>query len=436
MIGTLPPRLRRAVSPYTGIVRSVEEVLASTADAPLFQASCELASGGGLFGTDLAHVGGVGGVGGTRAEAAAAAVGEAIERYSATYVPRERLVVDSASRLGDVAVAPSRFALFSERQYAQPGFPYRPFTADSTIAWIEGYSLPDRRPAFLPAELVFLGDARTAGRGIGYSTSSGLACADTVEEATTRGLCEVLERDAFMLVWKNRLSLPVLDAAADPSTRAALAAFSEPGLPYAAVDLSSIHRFPIVLAVVRAPRFAAGALGVGAAAAPTIERAAWKALSEAFATRSAGVKLEVVRRGRASDRRGETVDTFDDHIVHYADHRRAAATAFLDSSAARTLAADVSPLEGCTATEQIAALCKRVGAARSSAYAVDVTSPDVAELGLTVTRVIAPELCPLDVSHSTRFLGGVRLYGAAAALGLREHVLEESDINPDPHPFP
>jgi ribosomal protein S12 methylthiotransferase accessory factor len=65
-----------------------------------------------------------------------------------------------------------------------------------------------------------------------------------------------------------------------------------------------------------------------------------------------------------------------------------------------------------------------------------VTSPDVAALGLKVTRVIAPELCPMDASHSSRFLGGRRLYEAAAELGLRDTVLDESDINPDPHPFP
>ena len=68
--------------------------------------------------------------------------------------------------------------------------------------------------------------------------------------------------------------------------------------------------------------------------------------------------------------------------------------------------------------------------------AVDVTSPDVAELGLVVTKVVAPELCALDVVHGARFLGGRRLYEAAAALGLRAGVVDGDDINPDPHPFP
>src|SRR5262249_29252025 len=92
MIETLPAPLRRAVSPYTGIVRSVEECLAATSEPPLFQASCSLASGAGLVGSELGHGAGSGGIGRTRAEASSAAVGEALERYSATFVPRERLV--------------------------------------------------------------------------------------------------------------------------------------------------------------------------------------------------------------------------------------------------------------------------------------------------------------------------------------------------------
>jgi len=67
---------------------------------------------------------------------------------------------------------------------------------------------------------------------------------------------------------------------------------------------------------------------------------------------------------------------------------------------------------------------------------VDVTSPDVRELGLTVTRVIAPELCALDVSHRARFLGGERLTTAAYESGLRATPLELVDVNPLPHPFP
>jgi ribosomal protein S12 methylthiotransferase accessory factor len=175
-----------------------------------------------------------------------------------------------------------------------------------------------------------------------------------------------------------------------------------------------------------------GALGVGAAAARTVERAAWKALAEAFSARAAGVKLTLLD----PDCDDRPVVTFEDHIRRYADHRHVPAVAFLDGSAERTTVDSVAPLEGESPEQWLVELCRRIEAAGSSAYAVDVTAPDVAELGLSVIRVLAPELCALDTAHEARFLGSRRLYEAAAALGLGPGPLSEHDLNPDPHPFP
>src|SRR5665213_1931383 len=293
---TLPHSLRRAVSPYTGIVRSLEECLHPPDEPPLFRFASEIGRGEPVLGEKLDHLSGIGGAGLTRAEAASAAVGEALERYSGTFVPHEALVTATARELGDEAVAPEQFALFSEAQYATAGFPFQPFTSDTLVPWVRGCSVADRSPAWLPAELVFLGDLGNSGSTrIGYATSSGMACAEILDQALMRGLCELLERDAFMIVWANRLSLPALDLATDPELAELERRFFAPtGLSYAAIDLSVFHRLPTVLGVVRAPVWCPGALGVGAGTAPTIKRALWKALSEAFASRAAGPKLSVL----------------------------------------------------------------------------------------------------------------------------------------------
>ena len=65
------------------------------------------------------------GKGTTDREAAAAAIGEALERYCAGQ-PDHRRVRRFAwkQRSGD-AITPPECVLYSERQYARPGFPYR-----------------------------------------------------------------------------------------------------------------------------------------------------------------------------------------------------------------------------------------------------------------------------------------------------------------------
>jgi ribosomal protein S12 methylthiotransferase accessory factor len=435
MIATLPPSLRRAVSPHAGIVRTLEECLPGTADPTHFQATCSVAGGDGLLGPSLGHVNGIGGAGHSRAEAAAASVGEALERYSASFVPHRSLVTASAHELGAEAVVPERFALFSHRQHERPGFPFRPFNAATRVRWVRGWAVGDARPTWLPAELVFLDDATVPGESpIGYATSSGLACAETTEIGLARGAYELLERDAFMLVWAHRLSLPRLDWSGDARLRALdRRFFARTGLTYSVVDLSSIHGVPSFLGVVRAPHGYPGALGVGAGTAATVERAWWKALAEAFASRSAAAKLELVGPPRTFGRDGAGVVTFDDHMRFYADHDRARAADFLDASAAEVPAAAVPNVR---ARDELSQLVGRIEAAGSTLYAVDATSPDVRELGLTVIKAIAPEFCALDVPHAARFLGGRRLFEAAARLGLRDAALAEDDVNSAPHPFP
>jgi ribosomal protein S12 methylthiotransferase accessory factor len=429
-------QLRAFVSPLTGVVHGLSETLAAPGELRLVSIGCELADGLATIGSPLESY--TGSEHWSRAAAEAAAIGEALERYSGSYVPRERIVVASASELGEEAVDPSRFALFSDEQYASLGFPFRPFRRDTVVGWIDGFSVPDSRHAYLPAQLVFMPWARLRPDEVpvAHATSSGLACAATLEEAVLTGLLEVVERDAFMLAWHNRLTLPLLDWSGDPElVRLDRRYFAPSGLRYSAVDLNVFLGVPTVLGVVHGPPGALGALGVGAASAPSVVNAWRKALAEAFSVRR-WVADRALEEPELLGRPASTIQTFDDHTLYYADERRAHSASFLDSSVERHAVADVEPLEGDNVLEQIEAVSRRLEARGASPYAVDVTSPDVAAAGLRVVHVLVPELCALDVVEGARFLGGRRLYEAAFEVGLVPRPLGPADLNPDPHPFP
>jgi ribosomal protein S12 methylthiotransferase accessory factor len=427
--------LAELVSPYVGVLRSLDELLVGPADARLPVYTCDPALDDRLLGGPLA-VGGVCGLGLDRASAVGAALGEAAERYSLSYLPEERVLRRSARELPG-AVDPARFGLFCTGDLARPGFPFVRFDADTVVPWIDGWDLATGELAWLPAELVVLADPiAPGGARIGYATSSGAACAPTIDEAAVRGLLELLERDAFMLLWAARISLPLLDWSAHPDLVELDRRYFRPsGVHYAAVDLSRVHGVPSVLGVVRAPASEPAVLGVGAGTATTIERAWWKALSEAFAARAAACRLALLGHGAGLADDGSDVRTFDDHIAFYCDERRAARTAFLDASPERRDIRQVAPLPR-AAPETLAHLCDRLAAAGSSAYAVELTAPDVAELGVRVVKTVAPELCMLDVPHGARFRGNPRLLAAPHALELAAHPLELDELNPDPHPFP
>lgn len=430
-------RLRTLVSPYCGLVRGYSDLSCGPDDARLVRVGCRLADLEPLIGftTDFRAGGSAPG----RDEALAAALGEVAERYSASWMP-EGLPLATARELGGSAVDPARFALFHSRQHELPGFPFKPFTADTRVRWAPGVALPSNEPVYLPAQLVYLrwrSPQDTGEEPIGYSTSNGTACGATFEEAVLGGLLELIERDAFMLTWYGRLSLPRLDWSSEPE----LAAFDEryfraTGLRYSAIDLSCFHDVPTLVGVVRGTPGDGAPLAVGAAAAPTAAEAWQDALGEAFAVRAWARAMSHEGRTREFESDFSDLDGFDDHILFYANEENARHAEFLHASAEERAVREVAQLEGTDVTEQITALCARLAACDATAYAVDVTAPDIAAAGLRVAKVVVPELQPLDVAYDGRFLGGRRLYQAAYELGLRTEPLTFDELNPYPHPFP
>jgi ribosomal protein S12 methylthiotransferase accessory factor len=418
-----------------GVVQGLVEFVRATDECRLVSYGATIADGTATVGQHL--TGTAGGTHWDRRAARAAALAESLERYASSYLPRERLVLGSFDEL-DGAVDPESFALFDERQYAVADFPFVRFEGSTVVRWTEGVSLRDGTRALLPAQVVYL-PIDTAAQDeelIAYTTSSGVACGQTCDEAILSGLLELVERDAFMLAWYDRLELPLLEWGDDEELDALDRRYFRPsGLRYSAVDLSVFFGIPCVLGVVHGTPGEVGALGVGAACAATIREAWRKALAEAFAVRT-HVRDEIVERPESIPATGPEISTFDDHIFFYAEEGRARRAAFLDAAEARRPIRAVVPLPGRNARERIEAAVERLASRGVSAYAVDVATPDVRAAGLHVWRAVAPELCALDVVDRARFLGGARLYRAAHDAGLRPAPLRYEDLNLYPHPFP
>lgn len=426
-------RLRTLVSPYVGLVRQAPVAMLAPGDAPLAAVACEMADSRALIGAELVPA--CGAVKESRRNAFAAAVGEAVERYSASFVPEQGLVRATAADLGDEAVGPGRVKLFRKDQYG-PGFPFAPFTPGSRIRWTRGESLAGD-PCWLPAQLVYLAAPAADEPVIGHATSSGLACGGSREEAARGGFLELIERDAFLIAWHNRLSLPRIDVAGDRGLcRLATRIAAATGSTLRVVDLTPIADVPTALAIVRGNGIDPVTLAVGAACAPTARLAWTNAVCEAFATRAWARSLVRLRPSRTFERGFADVSTFEDHVHLYALPDHAGYTDFLHSSSDTHDVRDIPSLAGETPSEQLAAVSAILAGSGATGYVVDVTPPDIAAAGLTTVRAFSPELCPLDALHTARFLGPDRLYVEACRRGLRATPLAPDEITPYPHPFP
>jgi ribosomal protein S12 methylthiotransferase accessory factor len=358
-----------------------------------------------------------------RTKAIAKAIGEAVERYCAAYIDQDQTFVGSAYENCVNRIAVRDFALFSEEQYADPSFPYKPLTDHVNCSWITGRSMISGAIQAVPAAMVYL-PYRSPFRD---SISTGLACGTDVASASQRALCEVIERDAFMLAWRNRLVLPRLDldtVTIDP-VQELLERFSESGLRCECVLLTLDINIPVILAVLHTeparPPFISIGLGCGA----DVEEALIHALEEAGLTYW-GLRRALPKVGSNLPDEPMTIEV--QALTFAAEPNRAATADFLTSSSVQT---DIGAIPACQGGGVNA--LTQVGL---DAIAVDLTTPDVADLGLRVVRVVSPRLQPLDTQHLYQHRGGDRLFRIAQRLGVVDEPRTVADLNLDAHPFP
>lgn len=368
-------------------------------------------------------------------QACAKAVGEAVERCCVIeWEPPVRL--GSAAEL-DPAIDVARFDLFHAEQRAAPGFAYPRLAPDSRIGWVAAYSLTRSAPTFVPATLAHrFYERQTLHDAFDDCPVSGYACGNTLEEALLGAVCEVVERDSLMLCWSQRLAVPSLDLASlrDPAVHEALARFAQSPVRLYCSDLTTEVGIPAVLVamVSRHPQWPAAAIAT--AADMSYDRAVVKALGEL----SNGAALVRMQRATGAPLPSTPHDivTPEDHGLYYAAPR---ALRHLDAILRPRRSVRAPPPNNEVPDDVLATLRQAVGRLAASGMevlAVDITSPDVAALGLHVVKAIVPGLLPIDFGRMTRHLGGTRLYESPARMGHAGAAVHPAGLNAAPHPFP
>lgn len=425
MTATLDP-----VDDRTGLIRWVVDIPIEPGEPRVFNASVKMA--------DVSTYNGQrsydnnGGSGLTPEDARGAAVGEGLERYCCAVYAADELVcgkVDELRAHYEVR-GPADFALFPDADQASRLGPF---------AWTWSWSLSREIPVLVPACMVYMpyfpcfpdrGETVPA-----PAVSTGLACAASRDQAVLGGVYECIERDAFMITWLNRLAVPNVDPRSYPALRELHdTRLARRGLRYLLFDTTTDIPVPSFLCLlvdeVRDPPM----ICAGGAAHLDPVRAAAKAMLEAVQTREWAKYLGDDRHvGYADDY--HDVTGFEDHVRLYAYSDMRHAVEFLLADVTDPASDWRSGSLGQPGAD-LARVVELLRSCEVETLATDLTTPDVRECGLWVTRSIAPELQPLDAMHRRRFLGGRRLYDVPVRMGHVKKPTTVDQLNPYPHPYP
>jgi ribosomal protein S12 methylthiotransferase accessory factor len=372
-------------------------------------------------------------------QAKAGALGEAVERYAAGCWDPSEVIYARRGQLDGEALDPRRLVLYRAEQIE--GLPYVPYGEESVLGWVPARSLLTGRRVYVPALAVFLSyDIRSPHEYLFPVTSNGLASGPTLRDAVLAAACEVIERDAFLIAWLNRLPGQRLDPRShpDPGVLELCEAHARRGVAMELYRLPTDHPCHVHMALGVQSREGEGpavVVGLGADLDPLV--AARKALLEVAQIRPAlrrRLRQPDVRRRLAelvADPR--LVASLQDHDLLYAAPESAGAFAFLHGSPAAPLAAGPDP--PVDPAGKLRALVDHFRIAGGELLYVNLTPADLEALGLHAARVIIPDFQPIDFGWKERRLGGERLYELPRRLGLAPARTTPEQLNPAPHPI-
>jgi ribosomal protein S12 methylthiotransferase accessory factor len=376
------------------------------------------------------------GIGFDKESALCSCIGEAIERYCGTfYIPKD-YIVNSYEELKNKAVNIRELTLYSEAQYKQKKIPYNPTPEKLKVRWVKGYSLTKKKYILVPAHFVGLSSSHCLREEhfISQVTSTGLACGYIEEEAILNGIYEVIERDAFNIMWYNCLPMPHVIITEKLFREVIKEITSVEGLEIYIIDMTTDFQIPSFCTMILNKKDIPPLVCFGAAANLNPRLAIKKSFLEAIHT-FFFLFMNNYYKG-IKEYKIEQLISFSDHALFYAHSSKRPILNFIKDHRNRILDSDISDFLLGDKKKDLKFCIDLLKKKGYDIIVVNITLPDISELGLYVVRVFVPEALPLRVGVDQYPGGGRRLYEVPKKLKYRCRNTTERELNPNPHPFP
>ncbi len=367
-------------------------------------------------------------------QAFVSAVAEAIEHYCILYEQQDKYIKDSYKNLKKSALDPVRFVPFTETQMKQPEMDKFRVTHETVLNWIEGFSVTRNKRVLVPASLVYaMYDSKSYNEPIiRFNISTGAACGSDKDFALYRGICEIIERDAYMISFINDIPKSKVDIKGNDVLSTFVRRIERYDLEVNILSTqldSSVFTFACLIF---------DKTGSG----PAVSTGISGRLEPEAAITSA--VLEAVRRHNAARDRffREKPLPVPKKISHdwfllnkqlwwAAPHMINKAKSFIGNET--TAYNKFAHFSFASDKEKVAFLIEELRKQACEVILVDVTIPQVKKLGLCVLKILIPEMVPLWWDERFRYENIKRLYDIPTKLGYSAGLfknLHEFSIHP------
>lgn len=426
---------RQTLIGQTGLISTLQQILASPGEPRIVAVSSITAALENI--SAIRIPGNQGAAGFTYEEAATGAVGETIERYCAACYEWDDLLYATADELGAAALGMDRFALYTGEVYDNPRIPLVRWRSDLPTYWVEAKSLHTGERRYVPAALVytpFRSDNPRQLPPIAVAVSTGQACHRDTTTALLSGLCEAVERDAFMVTWMRRIPPQRIDFRADALLDGYFQCYFQcRSTEFHVFDITLDIAIPTVLCVTMGFSERGRFANVGCATHPCERRAVLKAMKEACQGASWARGLMESRPDWRPAPDFHNIYSFEDHVRLFCEPDMVQHMDFILKTERRRGPGVAQP-DADDAEAGLRLCLSELERNGLEALVVDLTTPDIADLGFYVPKVMVPGLAHLTAAHLVQAVATPRYREVPRRLGFTGGVHEE--FNPTPHPFP
>lgn len=382
----------------------------------------------------------------------AEAIGRQLWKNSAELYGK-KIVYATPGNLGKKALDIFSLAGFSEKNRLENKL--LSFDKNSCFAWLEATSLPEGKNILCPAQLISHHYANSKARNpenpngaeplLRWPVSTGLATGRSNQEAVVKGMLEIIERDAFMIAYLNKISPPQIDLAdlseQDDDFKNILHNFRRRRLKIILLRLPT--DFPVIVTaalIIDETGQAYPALTVGAKADFDVKNCLLGALAEAESLRWA------MRKEADFFQNGFNPQKFNriGRLFYWSKSENLPKIKFFLKGPVEKIAlAPALDFLNLPAEENNKKLEKYYAekfknlreTLRQFGYSgcyLKITPREITQAGFHCAITILPQLQPMHQDERLPYFSGRRLVDLPAKLGYPA----AKDFNPQPHPFP
>lgn len=336
---------------------------------------------------------------------------EALERYCMSYIPTKEIIIETKNNL-DSNNTFYDFSTYTSEQYNENTNFLNP--NKDKIEWTKIYNINSKsKYMYWPASLIYL--PFDLNKTVAETTSTGMAAGFTIDDCIKSGLLELIERDALMINFMQRLNPPEINIETINGLNSNLINRIKEEYNIKIYKLYSDINIPIYLSIIYKFHKKKIHYGIGACASTNSDYAINKSLKECLFTYFYSLNIMDAKQNDPNK-----INTLYEHFLYYQGDNF---TKLLFNSKKVKYKKEIITFK------EIKNILKRNNI---DIYYKDLTTEDIKETGIKVIKVIAPSLIDLNKTHNLPRLGAKRFFEVPKKLGLPSN----KKLTEMPHPFP